>query len=183
MSWASVSSPERTWKSCPKSCGYCARRQWTTSWWWWEGLFRRQTGRFRDDHVALLSTISQPLAVVLLRLRAERLQREFVSIASHEIRTPLTALQGFTELMLSGEAPPDVQRDWLNLMNTEATRLATLIEEMLDINRMSDGSIRLKLAPVHVVDIVSRVVRLLDGEDQRVQLIIEHAPTVPCTLA
>jgi len=139
---------------------------------------RQQTGRFRDDHVALLAAVCQPLAVVLLRLRVERLQREFVSIASHEIRTPLTALQGFTELLLSGQAPPDVQRGWLHLMNAEAVRLATLIEEMLDISRIGDGSVPLKPAPIHVVDVVSRVVRLLDSEDQRVQLVIEHAPAV-----
>ena len=139
---------------------------------------REQTGGFREDHVALLTTVCQPLAFVLLRLRAERLQREFVSIASHEIRTPLTALQGFTELLLSGEAPPDVQRDWLKLMNTEAVRLAKLIEEMLDISRTGDGSVSLKPTPIHVVDIVSRVVRLLDGEGRRVQLVIERAPAV-----
>ncbi len=63
-------------------------------------------------------------------------------------------------------------------MNTEAARLSTLVEEMLDISRMGDGSVPLKPAPIHAVDIVSRVVRLLDGDDHRVQLVIEHAPAV-----
>jgi PAS domain S-box-containing protein len=108
----------------------------------------------------------------------ERLRTEFISMASHEIRTPLSALQGFTELMLSREVPPNVQRDWLSLMNHEAVRLAALIEEMLDVTRIESGRVRLKLAPVQVGDVVCRVVRLLDGDGRRVHLVIERAPTV-----
>jgi signal transduction histidine kinase len=146
--------------------------------------------RFRDDHVCLLSVIGQYLALALLRMRAtlppdgsrerelERLKTEFVSVASHEIRTPLAALQGFTEIMLSREVPPNVQRDWLSLMNQEAVRLAGLLEELVSLTRVESGQLALKLAPVHLSDVVCRVVRLLDSEGRRAHLLLEEVPEV-----
>ncbi len=146
---------------------------------------RDRPGRFRDEHVSLLSALSQHLALALLRLqdrsREERMARlgtEFVSMASHEIRTPLTALQGFTELLLSREVTSSVQRDWLRLMNQEATRLGKLVGEMLDLTRIEAGKVDLTLRPVQLDELVCRVVRILGREGQRVRLQAEEAPTV-----
>ncbi len=146
---------------------------------------RDRPGRFREDHVSLLCELGQHLALALLRLRERsreqellRLGTEFVSMASHEIRTPLTALQGFTELLLSREVSSSVQRDWLSLMNREAARLGTLIGEMLDLTRIELGRVQLKLTRVRLEDMVRRVVRLLDGDGGRVRLRTEDAPEV-----
>lgn len=94
--------------------------------------------------------------------RVERMKTEFVSVASHEIRTPLTALQGFTELLLSREVSPDVQRNWLSLMNEESTRLARLIEELLDLTRVESGRVALQAERVSMHDLVGRVVALME---------------------
>ena len=151
---------------------------------------RSASERFRDDHVCLLSVVGQYLALALLRMRAtlppdgsrerelERLKTEFVAVASHEIRTPLAALQGFTEIMLSRDVPPNVQRDWLSLMNREAVRLAGLLEELVSLTRVESGQLTLKLAPVYLSDVVSRVVRLLDSDGRRAHLLLEEVPAV-----
>jgi PAS domain S-box-containing protein len=99
--------------------------------------------------------------------KIQRMKTEFVSVASHEIRTPLAALQGFTELLLSRDVPPSVQRDWLSLMNEESTRLATLIEELLDLTRIESGRMRLQREPVSIADLVSRVVALMERHEKR----------------
>lgn len=136
---------------------------------------RHTASRFRNDHVALLSALGQDLALALRRLR---MPLEFISKASHEIRTPLTALQGFTELMLSREVSPSVQREWLGLMNQEAVRLGELIEEMLDVTRIESGQVRLTLTPVRLGDVIARVAQLLNGDGHRVHLLAEEAPSV-----
>jgi signal transduction histidine kinase len=46
------------------------------------------------------------------------------------------------------------------------------------MTRIESGKVRLKLAPVQVNDVVSQVVRLLDGDGRRVHVVIERAPTV-----
>lgn len=99
--------------------------------------------------------------------KIQRMKTEFVSMASHEIRTPLAALQGFTELLLSRDVPHSVQQDWLSLMNEESTRLATLIEELLDLTRMESGRMRLQREPVSMAELVSRVVALTERHEKR----------------
>ena len=99
--------------------------------------------------------------------KIQRMKTEFVSMASHEIRTPLAALQGFTELLLSRDVPPSVQQDWLSLMNEESTRLAILIEELLDLTRMESGRMRLRREPVSMAEVVRRVVALMERHERR----------------
>lgn len=151
--------------------------------------------RFRDDHVSLLATVGQYIAQALNRIRADapgsnsvaengasdehqRLEGEFISVACHEIRTPLTALQGFTELMLSREIPRDQQRDWLNLMNREASRLATLLGEMVELSQVGSMRAPLRLASVQMRDIVSQAALLLDSEGKRIRLLSSAVPAI-----
>ena len=156
---------------------------------------RAKSERFRDDHVSLLSTLAQCIAQTLIRIRAdarasndvpengandeyERLGSEFISLASHEIRTPLTALQGFTELMLSRDIPRDQQRDWLNLMNREAARLATLLGEMVELSQVGSKQAPLRFAPVQMKNIVSQAARLLDSQGKRIRLLPSAVPVL-----
>lgn len=139
---------------------------------------RHAPGSFRDDHVGLLNAVAGQLALALLGLRGEQLRAEFVSTASHEIRTPLAALQGFVELMLERQVSQDVQREWLKLMHHESMRLTHLVDQMREMARVEPGSVCLDMAPVHVGDIVSRVVGLLDSHGRRVRIVTERAPMV-----
>ncbi|MEZ5400013.1 MAG: PAS domain S-box protein [Bryobacteraceae bacterium] len=82
--------------------------------------------------VGILTDISQ-------QKEADRLKNELVATVSHELRTPLTSLRGFAELMLQREYPPEKQKRFLGIINKEATRLANLINDFLDIQRIESG--------------------------------------------
>lgn len=73
------------------------------------------------------------------RRAAEKLKDELVSTVSHELRTPLTSIRGFAELMLKRQFPLEKQREFLSVIQTEATRLAKLINDFLDIQRIESG--------------------------------------------
>ena len=92
----------------------------------------------RDDQnrpanfVAIVSDISP-------QKEAERMKNEFVSTVSHELRTPLTSLRGFAELMLDRDYPPEKQKKFIQIIHRESTRLSTLINDFLDVQRMEAG--------------------------------------------
>lgn len=65
-----------------------------------------------------------------------RLKTEFLSTAAHELRTPLTSLRGFSEIMLTRNLPPERQRSYMRIINDQATHLAKLIDDLLDISRL-----------------------------------------------
>jgi signal transduction histidine kinase len=84
-------------------------------------------------------------------VESEQTKSELVSNVSHELRTPLASVLGFSSLMLDRELPPEEMRRYLEVIRTEARRLAELLNDLLDIQRIEQGTIELKLEDALVV--------------------------------
>jgi signal transduction histidine kinase len=84
-----------------------------------------------------------------------KLRSEFVSIVSHEFRTPLTGIQGFSEIMRDEEMTPAQTREYAGDINRDARRLARLITDMLDLDRMESGQMTFNAEPVDFNRIVA----------------------------
>ena len=73
-----------------------------------------------------------------------RLKNEFVSNISHELRTPLASIIGFAETIDSDKnMPQELRNEFNQIILTEAKRLATLINDVLDISKIEEGKIDL----------------------------------------
>lgn len=103
-----------------------------------------------------------------LREQAEAMRRDFVANVSHEIRTPLTVLAGFVETLQGLELPHDEQQRYLDLMSLQATRMQTLVGDLLTLSRL-EGSPLPGLGDWHDVPaLFARCVqegRALSGDD------------------
>lgn len=93
---------------------------------------------------------------------AIRARDEFLSIASHELRTPLTPLQIHFQRLLrrpgdSLLADPDQLQQTLERCERQVQRLEALIDNLLDVSRISSGPLRLQLDTVDLADIVREV--------------------------
>ncbi len=79
--------------------------------------------------------------------RLLRLQNEFVSTVSHELRTPLTAISGPLELINAGALGevPEGLRPMLQIAQHNGQRLATLIDDLLDIGKLEAGKLHFEL--------------------------------------
>lgn len=80
------------------------------------------------------------------------LKSEFVAIVSHELRTPLTSIKGSLDLVNSGkfgELPTRIQ-NLLGLAGKNAQRLANLVNDLLDIQKLEDGQMRFKTGVVEI---------------------------------
>jgi signal transduction histidine kinase len=84
-----------------------------------------------------------------------KLRGEFVSTVSHEFRTPLTGIQGFSEMMRDEELTVAQMREFAGDINKDAQRLARLISDMLDLDRMESGLMTLVADLVDLNSIVS----------------------------
>ena len=71
--------------------------------------------------------------------RIDRIKSEFLSTAAHELRTPLTSIQGFSEILLIRELSPAQQTRYLTFINQQATALAAIINDLLDLTRLESG--------------------------------------------
>lgn len=126
---------------------------------------------------------------IVMALENERLFREsreaislrdtFISVASHELRTPLTALRLRLRGLRGprGERPEEVIRA-LDSIDRQVTRLAELIENLLDVSRISSGRMNLELAEVDLSTVVKEVgARFRDALAQAGCSLTLHADT------
>ena len=87
--------------------------------------------------------------------RATRLKDEFLATLSHELRTPLSAILGWTQVLLKGQAAdPADQRRAIEVIDRNARAQVQLIGDLLDLSRIMSGKMRLDLQQVSIHDIV-----------------------------
>lgn len=66
----------------------------------------------------------------------DRMKSEFLSTAAHELRTPMASIYGFSELLLARQFNEEKRRDLLETISRQATRMSTIIDELLDLARI-----------------------------------------------
>ena len=102
---------------------------------------------------------------------ANRLKDEFLATVSHELRTPLNAILGWARVLRTAALTPALRERALETVERNALAQARLIEDILEVSRIVTGKLRLKVAPldlVQVVDAALDVVRpAADAKDIR----------------
>jgi PAS domain S-box-containing protein len=78
-----------------------------------------------------------------------RLKDEFLATLSHELRTPMNAILGWLSILESGKPIREIHSA-LAVISKNARMQAKLIEDLLDMNRLMTGNVRLELEPVDV---------------------------------
>ncbi|TMG76223.1 MAG: HAMP domain-containing histidine kinase, partial [Betaproteobacteria bacterium] len=111
---------------------------------------------------------------------ANRRKDEFLAMLSHELRNPLAPIRNAVELMRrvgSTEQRMVMARD---VIDRQVTQLARLVDELLDVSRISQGKIVLKKEPVDLARIVAHSVEtvrpMIDSREQRLALEVSPRP-------
>jgi signal transduction histidine kinase len=135
--------------------------------------FNRMTAALRTSHDELVER-AQRLA------ESEQRKSELISIVSHEVRTPLASILGFARLLLGRDIDPDEQRHYLGIIDEEATRLASLVSDFLDVRLLEDESFPLQSSRFDLRHVVVEQVERTIGRDPtvRVELLVDDQPVI-----
>ncbi|AFZ24099.1 PAS domain S-box [Cylindrospermum stagnale PCC 7417] len=97
------------------------------------------------------------------RKQIERMKDEFVSVVSHELRTPLTSIHGSLGMLASGLLPTDSEQGkrLLQIATDSTERLVRLINDILDIERIESGEVKMERESCNVLDLIGSVVNIL----------------------
>jgi PAS domain S-box-containing protein len=87
-----------------------------------------------------------------------RMKDEFLSIVSHELRTPLTSIHGALDLLSSGllESQSDKGQRVIEIAAESVDRLVLLVNDILDLERLESGKIRLSKQFCNVADLIEK---------------------------
>ncbi|WP_372876994.1 ATP-binding protein [Pseudomonas sp.] len=90
--------------------------------------------------------------------RLLHLQNEFISTVSHELRTPLTAIIGPLELINAGALGevPEALQPMLQIAQHNSQRLATLINDLLDIGKLAAGKMQFDIQPLALQPLIEQ---------------------------
>jgi PAS domain S-box-containing protein len=114
------------------------------------------------------------------RARAEEANRAkdlFLSSLSHELRTPLNAIIGWARLLRSGGLTDDKRVRALETVDRNARAQAALIDDILDLSRITSGKMRLNVSQVEIAQVVETALETLrpaaDAKGVRVQAVLD----------
>jgi PAS domain S-box-containing protein len=96
-----------------------------------------------------------------------RRKDEFLAMLSHELRNPLAAIQHAAELIQMERNPDPIQLEAQELLDRQVAQLTRLVDDLLDVSRISTGSVQLRIAPVDLCEVVRRAVRIVRPQVDR----------------
>jgi PAS domain S-box-containing protein len=135
-----------------------------------EGILRISRSQLPADdgratsHVWLIRDVTQ-------QKLAEEAREQFVDHATHELRTPLANIKAYAEtLSLHDFDDAEQRRNFLNTINTEASRLARFVDDLLNISRMEAGSLTLHLQKTDVLRLLTEVVEKVRPQIEQKEL-------------
>jgi signal transduction histidine kinase len=109
--------------------------------------------------------------------RQSRLKDEFLATLSHELRTPMNVILGWLEILASGKQIRDLQST-LGLLQRNARLQAKLIDDLLDMNRLTSGNLQLEVTPVDISGTLHATIQSLKpaADAKQVELVAVATP-------
>ncbi len=122
---------------------------------------------------AILAVVLCGGTLLMYRLAARQLtlarqQQDFISAVSHELKTPLTSIRMYGEMLREGWAPEEKRQTYYAFIHDESERLSRLINNVLNLARMTRHELQINLQAITVG-------QLLDLVRSKAGSVIEHA--------
>ena len=89
---------------------------------------------------------------------ANQLKDQFLATLSHELRTPLNVIFGYARMLQTNSIPPEHRRQAIDVIERNAVAQHQLVEELLDMSRISTGKIRLEPEPIPIAAVLQEAV-------------------------
>ncbi len=100
-------------------------------------------------------------------VQLDNMQKEFVADVSHELKTPITSIMGYADTLLEGEYDKETQDKFLNVIASEARRMARLVTDLLTLSRYDNNKKGTQKEPFDLGDLVKSCQEKLGIEIQK----------------
>ena len=99
-------------------------------------------------------------------------QRKFIANVSHDFRSPLTSIKGYTEAILDGTIPPDMQEKYLNIVVYETDRLYKLTQSLITLNDLDNQGRQLDYSHFDINRVIKTTAATFEGtcRDKRISI-------------
>ncbi|MGI6741230.1 MAG: ATP-binding protein [Brevefilum sp.] len=132
----------------------------------------------------LINTIATVRDITRYR-QADELKSEFVSVVSHELKTPVALIKGYVSTLRREDVQwnRDVMDSSLQVIEEEADRLTSLIEDMLDASRLQAGGMQLKRSDLSLYHLAQHLAERMQVQTEQHRIIVDIPEDFPVVLA
>ena len=128
-----------------------------------------------DLNIPLENEMYEELTPLLKRIDEQNKQKdaiadmrkEFSANVSHELKTPLTSISGYAEIMKNGLVRPEDMKGFAERIYNEASRLITLVEDIIKLSKLDEGEKKKKKEDVDLYDLTRRIVSRLAPQAEK----------------
>jgi PAS domain S-box-containing protein len=105
------------------------------------------------------------------RVREEhQLKDEFLAMLAHELRNPLAPIRTASEILSHAPADDTLGEIAVSTIKRQVTHLARLVDDLLDVSRITHGRIELRLHPIDVAGVIAQAVETVEPQLRQKQL-------------
>ncbi|MDM8526562.1 ATP-binding protein [Anaerolineales bacterium HSG24] len=152
---------------------------------------------FAPEDISMLQSIADQTAIAIANAQllaerqttivklkeVDRAKSQFITMMSHELRTPLQAINGFSELLLSGlsgELSTQAQSD-VQLIYDNGQHLMNLINDIIDISQIESGQIQIDPTEVDAIEMITEVITATRplSSGKPIELLTDLSDTLP----
>jgi two-component system sensor histidine kinase VicK len=110
------------------------------------------------------------------RQKIENMQVDFVANVSHELKTPLTSIKGYAETLIEGGIDdPDMSREALGIINSEADRMKRIVNDLLQLSRLDTKRVTWNMQETDIISLVRMAAKkmgvIAGGKRQQLNLL------------
>jgi len=110
---------------------------------------------FKDEN-DIPSGIMVVIQDITEHVKLDNMRKEFVADVSHELKTPITSIMGYSDTLLEGEYDKETQEKFLNVIASEARRMAKLVTDLLVLSRYDNNKAKYEATDFDLGDLVKR---------------------------
>ena len=100
-------------------------------------------------------------------VKLDNMRKEFVADVTHELKTPITSIMGYADTLLEGEYDKETQDKFLDVIATEARRMAKLVTDLLTLSRYDNNQKRIQKESFDLGELVKSCQEKLGIEIQK----------------
>lgn len=101
------------------------------------------------------------------------MRKEFSANVSHELKTPLTSISGYAEIMMNGLVKPEDIRGFSERIYNEASRLIVLIEDIIRLSKLDEGSVDTEKEEVELYSLTREICSRLAHQAEKRSVHVE----------
>ena len=89
-------------------------------------------------------------------VKLDNMRKEFVADVSHELKTPITSIMGYADTLLEGDYDKETRQKFLNVIASEARRMARLVTDLLTLSRYDSNKNKLQKEKFDLGELVKK---------------------------